>query len=61
MNYGKSINNLGSGIPAVHQLPNKFHPCNSSFTKGFLGGTFKNNGLNTTKTVSGVHDLLDDM
>lgn len=53
--------NLGSSTPANFELPNKFYPCNSTFTKGFPGGNFKFNGLNTTKTVSNVHNALNDI
>lgn len=42
-------------------MPNKYYPCNSSFTKGFTGGGFKFNGLNTVKTLSQVHNGLNDM
>ena len=52
---------LGSELPVEHELPNKYLPCNSSFTKGFTGGNFKFNGLNTVKTVSGVHNELNDI
>jgi len=41
-------------------MPNKFYPCNSSFTKGFSGGNYIFNGLNTVKTVSQVHNNLND-
>lgn len=52
---------LGSELPAEHELPNKYYPVNSNFTKGFNGGNFKFNGLNTVKTISGVHNGLNDM
>lgn len=52
--------NIGSEIPVNHEMPNKYHPCNSSFTKGFTGGNFKFNGLNTVKTISNVHNGLND-
>ena len=42
-------------------MPNKYYPCNSSFTKGFNGGNFKFNGLNTVKTISPVHNGLNDI
>ncbi len=42
-------------------MANKYYPCNNTFTGGFTGGSFKFNGLNTTKTVSGVHQSLNDM
>jgi|LakMenEpi03Aug12_release.lakeMendotaPanAssembly.Ray.scaffolds.fasta_scaffold1843992_1 hypothetical protein len=61
MNYGKYIHYIvGSQIPINHEMPNKFYPCNSSFTKGFPGGNYKFNGLNTVKTVSQVHNNLND-
>lgn len=50
----------GNFTPADHELPNKYYPCNSHFTKGFSGGNFKFNGLNTVKTLSGVHPALND-
>lgn len=53
--------NVGNEIPINDEMPNKYYPCNSSFTKGFTGGNFKFNGLNTVKTVSGVHNGLNDM
>ena len=60
MNYGIDKGDIGNFTPVDYELPNKFHPCNSSFTKGFTGGSFKFNGLNTVKTVSGVHQALND-
>ncbi len=60
MNYGTFCANLGSSIPIDHEMPNKFHPCDSTFTKGFSGGNYKFNGLNTVKTVSKVHPELND-
>ena len=52
---------LGNNMPIETELPNKYYPCNSSFTKGFTGGNFKFNGLNTVKTVSNVHNGLNDL
>ena len=60
MNYGNFYYNKGANLPIDHELPNKYYPCNSSFTKAFPGGNFKFNGLNTVKTVSGVHQALND-
>ena len=66
LNVGPSIyrtNNMnyGSNRPADFELQEKYFPCNSNFTKGFNGGTYKFNGLNTGKTLSGVHSHLNDM
>lgn len=41
-------------------MPNKFHPNNTTFTKGFTGGNYKFSGLNTVRTVSQVHEGLND-
>ena len=51
---------LGSSLPTSLELPNKYYPYSSEFTKGFNGGNFKFNGLNTVKTVSGIHQALND-
>ena len=53
--------NYGSSKPAEFEIQEKYFPCNSNFTKAFNGGAFKFNGLNTVKTVSGVHNGLNDM
>lgn len=52
---------LGNQIPIDSEMPNKYYPNNSNFTKGFTGGNFKFNGLNTVKTISQVHNGLNDI
>lgn len=52
--------NYGSRTPAQFELQNKYYPSNNTFTKTFCGGNYKFNGLNTVKTVSNVHNGLND-
>ena len=59
--YHTNAMNYGSSKPADFEIQEKYHPCNSNFTRAFNGGPFKFNGLNTVKTVSGVHNNLNDM
>jgi hypothetical protein len=59
--YHTNNMNYGSSKPADFEIQEKYKPCNSNFTKAFNGGVFKFNGLNTVKTVSGVHNNLNDM
>ena len=59
--YRTNNMNYGSSRPADFEIQEKYFPCNSNFTKQFNGGTFRFNGLNTVKTVSGVHNNLNDM
>jgi hypothetical protein len=54
MNYGRSR-------PVPEEIQEKYFPCNSNFTREFNGGAYKFNGLNTVKTVSGVHNFLNDI
>lgn len=37
-----------------------YAPCNNTFTKGFNGGNSRFNGLNTAKTISQVHNTLNE-
>lgn len=60
MNYGMYSINTGSNLPTSLELPNKYYPYSSEFTKGFNGGNYKFSGLNTVKTVSGIHQALND-
>lgn len=53
--------NYGNSRPGEHEIQEKYFPCNSNFTKTFNGGGYKFNGLNTVKTVSQVHNFLNDM
>ena len=59
--YHTNNMNYGSSKPADFEIQEKYFPCNSNFTHTFNGGTYKFNGLNTVKTVSGVHNTLNDM
>ncbi len=59
--YKTNNMNYGSSRPAEFEIQEKYFPCNSNFTKHFNGSTHKFNGLNTVKTVSGVHNFLNDM
>ena len=45
----------GSQLPSHADLPSKYYPRPEAFTDQFLGGQFKDTGLNTTKTPSRVH------
>ena len=49
----------GNQLPSVADLPTKYYPRPEAFTDQFLGGQFKDTGLNTTKTMSRVHNALD--
>jgi hypothetical protein len=42
-------------------MPNKFIPYDNKFTRGFLGGNYKFDGLNTVKDVSKVHNKLNEI
>ena len=53
--------NYGSRSPADFELQSKYFPSNNTFSTSFCGGNHKFNGLNTVKTVSNVHNLLNDM
>lgn len=59
--YRTNNMNYGSSQPSEFEIQEKYFPSNNTFTGEFNGGTFKFNGLNTVKTVSGVHDQLNDM
>ena len=59
--YQTNNMNYGNSRPAGFEIQEKYFPCNSNFSKGFNGGAFKFNGLNTVKTVSQVHTFLNDM
>ncbi len=52
--------NYGSSKPAKFELSDKYFPNNHSFTKSFCGGNFRFNGLNTAKSVSNIHDTLNE-
>ena len=57
--YVTSNMQYGSQQPSVADLPAKYFPRPEAFTDQFLGGQFKDTGLNTTKTPSRVHATLD--
>ena len=59
--YRTNNMNYGSELPTETEIPTKYLPCDSTFTKGFPGGTYKFNGLNTAKTVSNVHNALNEI
>ena len=59
--YHTSNMNYGSSRPAEFEIQEKYFPCNNNFTSTFNGGTYKFNGLNTIKTISGVHNRLNDI
>jgi hypothetical protein len=59
--YRTNNMNYGSSKPADFELQNKYYPTNNTFTKGFCGGNYKFEGLNTTKSVSNVHDYLNEL
>jgi hypothetical protein len=51
----------GNARPEENELQEKYFPCNSNFTRTFNGGNYKFDGLNTVKTVSQVHNKLNDI
>ena len=53
--------NMGYGVakPSQQDLPNKYYPRPVSFTKTFLGGNYRDTGLNTFKTPNRVHHNFD--
>ncbi len=53
--------NYGNSRPAQFEIQDKYFPCSSTFTKAFTGGSYKFNGLNTVKTISNVHNALNDL
>ncbi len=57
--YRTSNNSYGSMKPSAYEKPDKFFPKDNTFTKGFLGGTTVDTGLNTFKTPSRVHKAYD--
>ncbi len=59
--YRTNNMNYGASKPAQFQLQSKYYPSNNTFSKSFCGGNFKFDGLNTVKTVSNVHDQLNDL
>jgi hypothetical protein len=59
--YRTNNMNYGSSKPADFELQNKYFPNNNTFTKSFCGGNFKFEGLNTVKSVSNVHDYLNEL
>jgi len=58
--YRTSSNSYGSKLPTDYDLPGKFYPKVDQFTRGFLGGNFRDTGLNTTATPSRVHKEYDN-
>jgi hypothetical protein len=59
--YTTSNMSYGSLRPTDFEMPKEYHPSNNQFTKRFNGGNFKYSGLNTTKTLSRVHQRLDEL
>ena len=57
--YTTSSMGYGASMPASHDQPNKYYPRPEAFTSTFLGGQFRDTGLNTTKTPSRVHASKD--
>ena len=50
---------IGSIMPKSHDQPTKYFPRPEAFTSTFLGGQYRDTGLNTTKTPSRVHNSKD--
>ena len=57
--YVTSNMSYGGQQPSTADLPAKYFPRPEAFTDQFLGGQFKDTGLNTTATPSRVHATLD--
>ena len=57
--YATSAMNYGGAIPQAHDQPNKYYPRPEAFTSTFLGGQYRDTGLNTSKTPSRVHATKD--
>ena len=60
MSYGNFLFNLGDITPSDFEIPMKYAPVDSTFTTGFNGGNTRFNGLNTAKTISQVHNTLNE-
>mmetsp|Transcript_24614 Transcript_24614/g.62309 ORF Transcript_24614/g.62309 Transcript_24614/m.62309 type:complete len:235 (-) Transcript_24614:246-950(-) len=58
--YETSNNSYGGKAPTGMDLPLRWHGREGDFTKTFLGGQFKDNGLTTAVTHSRVHPELDE-
>ena len=58
--YMTSYMDIGKLLPTSFEIPEKFNPRDTTFTKGFGGQVFHFNGLNTATNFSKVHKQLDE-
>jgi len=58
--FQTTSNDIGSKKPLQHQLPERYFPIDSKFSKAFSAGRAKYTAINTRPTKSQVHQSLDE-